>query len=67
VGPVALTWSILKWKQWLAGAPYAYRLLLTLDEREAAEQMLAQDRERRKKRVKRRIAELEGRDPEEEG
>ena len=32
VAPPALIWFFLRWKRWLAGAPYAYRLLTSLGE-----------------------------------
>ena len=32
IAPPALIWFFLRWKKWLAGAPYAYRLLTSLGE-----------------------------------
>ncbi len=32
VAPPALLWFFLRWRKWLAGAPYAYRLLTSLGE-----------------------------------
>lgn len=32
IAPPALIWFFLRWKHWLAGAPYAYRLLTSLGE-----------------------------------
>ncbi|MEZ6241744.1 MAG: hypothetical protein R3B57_01750 [Phycisphaerales bacterium] len=32
VSPPALLWFFLRWRKWLAGAPYAYRLLTSLGE-----------------------------------
>ncbi len=32
IAPPALLWFFFKWKKWLAGAPYAYRLLTSLGE-----------------------------------
>lgn len=59
VAPPALIWAFLKWRRWLGGAPYFYRLLLSLNEREAAEEIMAEHQERQQKRIAKRIAELE--------
>ena len=32
IAPPSLLWFFFKWKKWLAGAPYAYRLLTSLGE-----------------------------------
>jgi len=44
VAPPALLWFFLRWKRWLAGAPYAYRLLTSLGE--DAENILSEDQKR---------------------
>lgn len=59
VSPPTLIWAFVKWRRWLGGAPYVYRLLLSLDEKEAAEEALEIHREKQRKRVEKRIAELE--------
>ena len=59
VSPPTLIWAFVKWRRWLGGAPYVYRLLLSLNEKEAAEEALEIHREKQRKRVEKRIAELE--------
>ena len=59
VSPPTLIWAFVKWRRWLGGAPYVYRLLLSLNETEAAEEALAIHREKQRRRVEKRIAELE--------
>lgn len=44
VGPPALGWFAFRWKRWLAGAPYAYRLLTSLGE--DADNLLDERRQR---------------------
>jgi len=44
VAPPALLWFFLRWKRWLAGAPYAYRLLTSLGE--DAENILSDEQKR---------------------
>lgn len=61
ISPPSLIWAFFKWRRWLGGAPYFYRLLLSLNEREAAEEVMAEHQERQQKRIAKRIAELEGR------
>jgi len=45
VAPPALLWFFLRWRKWLAGAPYAYRLLTSLGE--DADNILDERRQRR--------------------
>ncbi len=61
VSPPTLIWAFVKWRRWLGGAPYVYRLLLSLNEKEAAEEALEIHREKQRRRVEKRIAELEAR------
>lgn len=44
VGPPALLWFFFRWKKWLAGAPYVYRLLTSLGE--DADNLLDERRQR---------------------
>ncbi len=48
VGPPALLWFFLRWRKWLAGAPYAYRLLTSLGE--DADNILDERRQRQLRR-----------------
>jgi len=67
VCPPTLIWAFLKWRRWLGNAPYVYRLLLSLNEKEAAAEAIEAHRERQRQRVAKRIAEIEAKGPRVEG
>ena len=61
ISPPTLIWAFVKWRRWLGGAPYIYRMLMSLDEKEAASEVMSKHRERQRQQVEKRIAELEAR------
>lgn len=63
VAPLTLGWAFVKWKRWMGGAPYVYRLLLSLNEKDAADEALMTHRERERQRVAKKIEKLESRGP----
>lgn len=63
IAPVTLGWAFVKWKRWMGGAPYVYRLLLSLNEKDAADEALMTHRERERQRVAKKIEKLEARGP----
>ncbi|USN99170.1 MAG: hypothetical protein H6810_00370 [Phycisphaeraceae bacterium] len=59
IAPPTLLWAFVKWRRWMGGAPYVYRMLLSLDEKEAAAEAMERHQERQKKRLDKKLAELE--------
>jgi len=59
IAPPSLIWAFMKWRRWLGGAPYAYRLLMSLNEHEAADELLTVHREKQREQVNKKIAKLE--------
>lgn len=59
--PPTLIWFIVRWKRWLGRAPYMYRLLTSLGERDDAQALLEQHLERQEAKVRAKIARYESR------
>lgn len=59
ISPPTLIWAFVKWRRWLGGAPYVYRMLLSLKEDEAADEVLVKHREKQRRQVEKRLAELD--------
>ncbi len=57
--PPTLIWFIVRWKRWLGRAPYMYRLLVSLGEKEDAQAILEQHVERQEAKVRAKIARYE--------
>lgn len=57
--PPTMIWGFFKWRRWLGSAPYFYRMLMTLNEKEAAVEALEQHQERQRRRLAKKLAELE--------
>lgn len=57
--PPTLIWGFFKWRRWLGRAPYFYRMLMTLNEKDAAVEAMEQHQERQRRRLAKKIAELE--------
>ncbi|MEM1184924.1 MAG: hypothetical protein AAGI53_07960 [Planctomycetota bacterium] len=59
IAPPAFIWFILRWRKWLGRAPYLYRLLSSLGEREDAEDVLEQHVQKKEAKIRNKIAKLE--------
>ena len=59
VAPPTIVWFILRWRKWLGGAPYFYRMLTTFGEHEEAKEVLDAHVKKREAKVRAKIARLE--------
>ncbi len=61
--PPTLVWFIIRWKKWLGRAPYMYRLLTSLGEKDEAQVILEQHIEKQEAKVRAKIARYEAEGP----
>lgn len=59
IAPPTFVWFILRWRRWLNRAPYLYRLLSTLGEREEADELLERHLTKKEEKVRAKIAKYE--------
>jgi len=59
IAPATFVWFAFRWKKWLGRAPYLYRLLSTLNEKEDADAILESHLHRKEQKIRSKIARME--------